>query len=358
MRGTSIRQRFVAAATVSCLVAGAAVVSTTISTGTVLALPGASESTTVNVSPTRGLDTRVNVGLTGKFLSKVSRKFQVTGTIPTYDETTKVTTNKEVVPSGATGVIMNITAIAPTGPGFLAIRPGDATGDPSTAGLNFNTGDVIPNHITVNLPTTGPNAGQIDMTYGQEALGHTMDVVIDIVGYATSEGLQDLVTKFKELRESYNLLGTSPVKVSATPGATVDIARTAAPETPLFKQGTIDVYAKCMFDTTSGEIRGEIFVRTTVNGAMMEGTDDLPGTSSGTTFLDTTTAEASRQLDIQSHSTPDAAGYNQLEGAITSAEGRSYLTSSSIGVKQGSPAGGNGPFGTGNVCLFGGNVMG
>jgi hypothetical protein len=29
-----------------------------------------------------------------------------------------------------------------------------------------------------------------------------------------------------------------------------------------------------------------------------------------------------------------------------------------IGAKQGNPAGGNGPFGVGDVCLFGGSVHG
>ncbi|HYN32621.1 MAG TPA: hypothetical protein VES40_08350 [Ilumatobacteraceae bacterium] len=122
----------------------------------------------------RILDTRTDVGLPGPFVSAVSQKFQVTGS---------------AVPAGATGVLLNVTVVTPTANGFLSIRPGDATGAPSTSSLNVNAGDIVPNAVQVGLPTAGANAGQIDITfdaYGQA--GPATEVLIDVVGYLVAGG--------------------------------------------------------------------------------------------------------------------------------------------------------------------------
>ncbi len=156
------------------------------------AAPGPSESTIVTVTPERILDTRdpVNLGLNGPFTSAVSQKLKVTGSIPT------ATGTKTVVPTGATGVLLNVTPVNMTANGFISIRPGDATGAATTSSLNFTTGvaGVVPNAVQVAMPTAGANAGQIDITYdayGQA--GPTTDILIDVVGYMTSAGLQELV---------------------------------------------------------------------------------------------------------------------------------------------------------------------
>jgi hypothetical protein len=156
------------------------------------AAPGPSESTIVTVTPERVLDTRDpnNLGLAGPFTSPVAQKLQVTGSIPT------ATGTKTVVPTGATGVLLNVTPVNMTANGFISIRPGDATGAATTSSLNFTTGvaGVVPNAVQVAMPTAGPNAGKIDITYdayGQA--GPTTDILIDIVGYMTSTGLQELV---------------------------------------------------------------------------------------------------------------------------------------------------------------------
>ena len=54
----------------------------------------------------------------------------------------------------------------------------------------------------------------------------------------------------------------------------------------------------------------------------------------------------------------DAISYDETEGSIVAADGTPYNVLMNIGVKQGSPAGGNGPFGAGNVCMFHGMVFG
>ncbi len=155
----------------------------------VCAAPGPGESTIVSVTPTRILDTRdpVNLGLAGPFVSAVSQKLQVTGSVATSGG------SATVVPAGSTGVLLNVTVVGPTAAGFLSVRPGDASGAPSTSSLNFASGGNVPNAVQVSLPTSGATAGQIDITfdaYGQA--GPATDVLIDVVGYTTNVGIQEL----------------------------------------------------------------------------------------------------------------------------------------------------------------------
>jgi len=154
------------------------------------AAPGPLESTIVSVAPERILDTRdpVNLGLPGPFTSPVGQKLQVTGSIPT------ATGTKIVVPTGATGVLLNVTSVGSTASGFISVRPGDATGAPTTSSLNITAGVIVPNSVQVSMPTAGANAGKIDITYDAFGVaGRTTDVLIDVVGYTTNTGLQQLV---------------------------------------------------------------------------------------------------------------------------------------------------------------------
>jgi len=154
------------------------------------AAPGPSESTIVTVTPERILDTRDpnNVGLNGPFVSAVAQKLQVTGSIPT------ATGTKTVVPTGATGVLLNVTPVSPTAAAFISIRPGDATGAATTSSLNFTAGGILPNAVQVALPTAGANAGKIDITFDAYGVaGPTTDILIDVVGYMTNTGLKELV---------------------------------------------------------------------------------------------------------------------------------------------------------------------
>ncbi len=150
-----------------------AAVAVTLGGGGMFAVQAASSvpSSMVTIDPVRILDTRdpVNIGLPGPFVSAVSQKLQVTGS---------------AVPAGSTGVLLNVTVVSPSANGFLSVRPGDATGAPSTSSLNFTAGDIVPNSVQVGLPTAGANAGQIDITFdafGQA--GPTTEVLIDVVGY-------------------------------------------------------------------------------------------------------------------------------------------------------------------------------
>jgi hypothetical protein len=138
------------------------------------------ESSIVMADPVRILDTRdpVDVGLPGPFVSATAQKLQVTGSISTSAGT------QTVVPTGATGVLLNVTAVGATADGFISIRPGDATGSPATSSLNVTAGVTVPNAVQVALPTAGANAGKIDITWDALGVaGPTTDILIDVVGY-------------------------------------------------------------------------------------------------------------------------------------------------------------------------------
>ena len=193
----SIR-RLIGAAAVVGLAASAVVVGSVAVPAQTLALPGAAESSVVTIDPTRIADTRYDIGLTGKIIAEMAAKFTVTGVIDTYIDSTSTKVPKQVVPDGATGVFLNVTVVTPGKPGFLAIRPGAASGVPATGGLNFDTGTVLANGVLVALPTTGDNAGQIDLYYGA-ITGASMHVIIDVAGYTTSSGLIDLAKRVEKL---------------------------------------------------------------------------------------------------------------------------------------------------------------
>jgi hypothetical protein len=148
--------------------------------------------------------------VTGKLVAGTPKKFQVTGTVNTWIEANKQSSSRVVVPAGATAVLLNVTAVSPTGAGYLSIRPGNATGVPATAGLNFVPGDVVSNTITVAVPKTGANAGKIGLYYGTPTTGATMHVVVDVVGYTTNTGLLDLVNRVTAL-ETEGVAGVAGV---------------------------------------------------------------------------------------------------------------------------------------------------
>ena len=136
----------------------------------------------------------MNVGLAGPLVSAVGQDLQVTGPIST------TTGPATVVPAGATGVILNVTVVAPTANGFLSVRPADAPGLPTTSSLNFSANEVTPNAVTVQLPTAGADAGKIEITYDAYGVaGPSTDVLVDVVGYTTDAKLAALEARLAAL---------------------------------------------------------------------------------------------------------------------------------------------------------------
>lgn len=167
-------------------------------------------SSFVSIDPVRILDTRdpTNVGLSGPFVSAVPLDLIVTGSVLT------TTGTKVVVPTGATAVSMNVTVVTPTANGFVSIRPADATGLPSVSSLNFKAGDIVPNAVTVQLPTAGSDQGRIEITFdAYGTTGPTTDLLIDVVGYYTATTTTPATTATTASGERLALVGVTPQPV-------------------------------------------------------------------------------------------------------------------------------------------------
>lgn len=155
-----------------------AAVAVTLGAGSIVAVNAASSeaSSFVAVTPTRILDTRTDVGLAGPFVSGVSQKLQVTGTVPTQPPANAPAVNAAVVPASATSVVLNVTVVRLTTGGFLSLRPGNASGAPATSNINWGAGGApIANSVTVQLPASGNIDVFVDGTVGH--------VLIDVAGY-------------------------------------------------------------------------------------------------------------------------------------------------------------------------------
>jgi hypothetical protein len=129
---------------------------------------------TVTVDAKRILDTRANLGLSGRFADATPRELQVTGDVPVAPSGTET-----VVPDGATAVLVNVTVVFPSDPGFLALRSGGATGEPSTSTVNFFPGTIEPNAATVDLSSDG----KIQIWVETSSDSGNAHVLVDVVGY-------------------------------------------------------------------------------------------------------------------------------------------------------------------------------
>ncbi len=79
-------------------------------------------------------------------------------------------------PSGIGAVVLNVTATAPTAPGFLTIYPAGAT-QPNTANLNFVAGQTVPNLVIAPVGA----GGVVDIF--NDAHGGSVQIVADVSGW-------------------------------------------------------------------------------------------------------------------------------------------------------------------------------
>ncbi len=141
----------------------------------------AGESTFVPVAPCRLFNTLPGKGIPGS------------NTTPIGDKETRVQPVTGVVgncniPTGVSGVAMNVTTLNGTGNSFLALFPADETDRPTVSNLNWTPGQsATPNKVDVKLSPDGKV--KIYNNVG------TVDVIGDIVGYYTSSTITDLESR-------------------------------------------------------------------------------------------------------------------------------------------------------------------
>jgi hypothetical protein len=118
------------------------------------------------LTPARLVDSRTGVGLSTHLTANVPATFQVTG--------------RGGVPSNATSVTGNVTAVNETAGWALYVGP-TPTSNPPASTINFTTGQVIANGLTVQLGS----GGTLSVTYMGPS-GATTDIVFDVTGYYTA----------------------------------------------------------------------------------------------------------------------------------------------------------------------------
>jgi hypothetical protein len=155
-----------------------------------------------------------------------------------------------------------------------------------------------------------------------------------------------------------NLVGLSRkgiVRANATNGATLDAAREAAPEIPLFSAGAFSIYAKCLsFGVT---VRGEVLIKTSADGSIFSGENEE---LAGQPYLNTTTPEKERVISEEQAAANKGemlAGQDEVAFYAFAPDGTSVRGDGLVAVKNGTPAGGDGIYGAGNVCLFSGDLL-
>ena len=118
----------------------------------------------VPLNPTRLLDTRFGIGLSGVLSSHVARTFAVSGQGGVF--------------AGASAVTGNLTVTAQTSNGYLFLGPA-AMNDPTSSTLNFPVGDDRANGVTVALG----GLGTLSVTFIAPHPGPTTHVIFDVSGY-------------------------------------------------------------------------------------------------------------------------------------------------------------------------------
>jgi hypothetical protein len=132
----------------------------------------ASDQGLTAITPVRALETRSDVpsgclpsGLhCRRFVSNEILSLPVRG----------ATCQGTAIPTAASAVVLNVTAVQPSSNGYITVWPGGTT-RPTASSLNFSPGSVVPNLVIAGIGTDG--TVNIYNYFG------TTDVVIDVLGY-------------------------------------------------------------------------------------------------------------------------------------------------------------------------------
>ena len=119
------------------------------------------------LTPARLLDTRTGNGLSGKLKANTPRTFKIWG--------------RGGVPKTAKAVTGNVTVVNSTNAWAIYLGPAPVT-KPGASTINFLTGQIAGNSLTVALSSSGT----LSATY-MSGSGNTTDLVFDVTGFYTAD---------------------------------------------------------------------------------------------------------------------------------------------------------------------------
>lgn len=179
-------------------------------------------------------------------------------------------TGRGGVPGDAVAVFLNVTAVDPTGPGFVTVYP-CGTAMPLASNLNYVTGDVVPNAVFAKVG----NNGRVCIYSSSRS-----DIVVDVNGYVPAGPVPAQVVALSvDVRAGYITLvdhvavtnaTLASVVADAVPG--VDLAITLSSDDT---NGVVTVRATVAANTTPGARQ------TTVH---LQGCSSVPCTGSGVSW--------------------------------------------------------------------------
>jgi hypothetical protein len=164
------------------------------------------------VTPCRILDTRVAGGvIAGTF----TRDFNaVVGAGGNFSSQGGSATDCGMVAAGQAAVVINLTAVTPTGAGFATAYPFGVT-RPLASSVNYTAGAIVNNSIVVKLPSPLTTRDFTVYTFA------TADYVADIVGYYAppqATAVECVVATGTSRTVAANTYDPSPFSVACPPG--------------------------------------------------------------------------------------------------------------------------------------------
>ena len=204
--------------------------------------PAAVNNAFESLNPARILDTRPGG-------STSDGQYVATGPLGPAGTLEVVVVGRGGVPAlGVGAVAVNVTAVAPTGTGFLTVWP-TGSSMPNASNLNFVADDVVPNLVIVKVGT----GGKISIF---NETGST-DILVDVVGwFADNAGLQPLVpARLLDTRPGTTTIdGVAAGAGSVVGDATASLVVTGRGGVPAIGAGTVVLNVTVTSPTTAGYV--------------------------------------------------------------------------------------------------------
>jgi hypothetical protein len=132
------------------------------------------------LAPVRICDTRPNnpsnlTSITGAPANQCNGQNNIGSTLAAGGTKSIAVAGDFGVPSGATAVVLNVTVVNPTAPGYLSVYPKGAA-QPMASNIDYVTGQVVPNLVEVGTGTAG------EVTFYAST---PTDIVVDVEGYTS-----------------------------------------------------------------------------------------------------------------------------------------------------------------------------
>lgn len=172
-----------------------------------------------------------------------------------------------------------------------------------------------------------------------------------LTGTDINEGSLGTVPSAATAGSSADQIEVIKAEQSSASNADPAIARSQAAEVPLASHGVVSLYGKCFTDTDSNEIYFETYVKTSVDGAMLQGENATDSAYFNST-LNTTTIEDDRQVQYDDDSGDSVDDDNATGVSVIGPDRKAIYFDVMVYGRVGNPANASPALLAGNSCLW------